>query len=72
MSFINLFICICISLMTMTMMVCLELRRQAVAQEFGVQAMPTFVLLKQGKELERVIGAKKDELEKKILKHRAV
>ncbi|KAK9061735.1 hypothetical protein SSX86_018918 [Deinandra increscens subsp. villosa] len=42
-----------------------------VAQQFGVQAMPTLVLLKQGKEVERVIGAKKDELEKKILKHRA-
>uniref|UniRef100_A0A5B7BQM3 Putative thioredoxin H2 n=1 Tax=Davidia involucrata TaxID=16924 RepID=A0A5B7BQM3_DAVIN len=43
-----------------------------VAQEFGVQAMPTFVLLKQGKELDRVVGAKKDELEKKIQKHREV
>ncbi|RVX08714.1 Thioredoxin H2 [Vitis vinifera] len=43
-----------------------------VAQEFTVQAMPTFVLLKKGKEFERVIGAKKDELEKKIQKHRAV
>ncbi|KAI3748054.1 hypothetical protein L6452_10884 [Arctium lappa] len=43
-----------------------------VAQEFGVQAMPTLVLLKQGKEVERVVGAKKDELEKKILKHREV
>ncbi|XP_059294019.1 thioredoxin H2 [Lycium ferocissimum] len=41
-----------------------------VAQEFGVQAMPTFLLLKQGKEVERVVGAKKDELEQKILKHR--
>ncbi|KAJ9540683.1 hypothetical protein OSB04_027189 [Centaurea solstitialis] len=43
-----------------------------VAQEFGVQAMPTIVVLKQGKEVERVVGAKKDELEKKILKHREV
>ncbi|KAI3462958.1 hypothetical protein Pfo_019621 [Paulownia fortunei] len=41
-----------------------------VAREFVVQAMPTFVLLKQGKEVERVVGSKKDELEKKILKHR--
>lgn len=41
-----------------------------VAREFGVQAMPTFVLLKQGKEVARVVGAKKDELEKKILSHR--
>ena len=42
------------------------------AQEFGVQAMPTFLLLKQGMELERVVGAKKDELEKKIQIHRVV
>ncbi|XP_059670276.1 thioredoxin H2 [Cornus florida] len=41
-----------------------------VAQEFGVQAMPTFVLIKRGKEIDRVVGAKKDELEKKIEKHR--
>ncbi|KAB1227824.1 Thioredoxin H2 [Morella rubra] len=42
-----------------------------VAQEFQVEAMPTFVLLKKGKEVDRVVGAKKDELEKKIEKHRA-
>ncbi|KAK9272030.1 hypothetical protein L1049_002399 [Liquidambar formosana] len=41
-----------------------------VAQEFVVQAMPTFVLVKQGKEVDRVVGAKKDELEKKIEKHK--
>ncbi|OIV91832.1 hypothetical protein TanjilG_17824 [Lupinus angustifolius] len=40
-----------------------------VAKEFEVQAMPTFVLLKEGKEIDRVIGAKKDELEIKIKKH---
>lgn len=40
------------------------------AQEFAVQAMPTFVLLKQGKEVERVVGAKKDDLEKMVVKHR--
>lgn len=43
-----------------------------VAQQFSVNAMPTLVLLKQGKEVERIIGAKKDELEKKILQHREV
>ncbi|XP_020213637.1 thioredoxin H2-like [Cajanus cajan] len=42
-----------------------------VAQEYGVQAMPTFVLLKKGKEIDNVVGAKKEELEKKIEKHRA-
>ncbi|XP_019161729.1 PREDICTED: thioredoxin H2 [Ipomoea nil] len=43
-----------------------------VAQEFSVQAMPTFLLLKQGKEVGRVVGAKKDELERKILQHKEV
>lgn len=42
------------------------------AQEFGVQAMPTFVLLKKGKEVDRVIGARKDELEKKIQKYQSL
>ncbi|KAB2011480.1 hypothetical protein ES319_D09G023800v1 [Gossypium barbadense] len=41
-----------------------------VAQEFGVQAMPTFVLVKQGKEVDRVVGARKDELEKKVEKNK--
>ncbi|KAL3631110.1 hypothetical protein CASFOL_024094 [Castilleja foliolosa] len=41
-----------------------------VAQEFGVHAMPTFILIKKGKEVEKVVGAKKDELYKKIEKHR--
>ncbi|XP_042497402.1 thioredoxin H2 [Macadamia integrifolia] len=40
-----------------------------VAQEYRVQAMPTFILIKEGKEVDKVVGAKKDELEKKILKH---
>lgn len=43
-----------------------------VAQEFGVQAMPTFVLVKKGKEVDRIVGAKKDELERKVQKHRAL
>ncbi|MFQ6647718.1 hypothetical protein Gotur_021924 [Gossypium turneri] len=37
--------------------------------EFGVQGMPTFVLLKKGKEVDRVVGAQKNDLEKKIGKH---
>ena len=44
---------------------------QDVTRKFRVQAIPTLGLLKQGKEVERVVGAKKDELEKKILKHKA-
>ncbi|KAL8124470.1 thioredoxin H2 [Apium graveolens] len=41
-----------------------------VAQEFEVKAMPTLVLMKQGKEVERIVGAKTAELETKITKHR--
>ncbi|PWZ57136.1 Thioredoxin H2-2 [Zea mays] len=37
-----------------------------VARTWKVEAMPTFVLVKDGKEVGRVIGAKKDELERKI------
>ncbi|XP_021297775.1 thioredoxin H2 [Herrania umbratica] len=43
-----------------------------VAQEFGVQAMPTFVLVKKGKEVDRVVGAQKNNLEKKVEKHRTL
>lgn len=42
-----------------------------VAQEFKVQAMPTFLLLKNGKEVDKVVGAKKDELKNKVQKHKA-
>ncbi|KAK6928280.1 Thioredoxin domain [Dillenia turbinata] len=42
-----------------------------VAQEFGVQAMPTFVLMQGGNEIDRMVGAKKDELERKIEMNRS-
>ncbi|WZY91104.1 hypothetical protein YC2023_047839 [Brassica napus] len=38
-----------------------------VAKEFDVTAMPTFVLMKNGKEVDRIVGAKQDELENKRL-----
>ncbi|KAF5779617.1 putative monodehydroascorbate reductase (NADH) [Helianthus annuus] len=41
-----------------------------VAKDFDVQAMPTFVLLKKGKERDRLVGVKKDELHRLIEKHR--
>ncbi|XP_073131066.1 thioredoxin H2-like [Henckelia pumila] len=41
-----------------------------VAQDFGVQAMPTFLLMKRGKIVDKVVGAKKEDLQKKIDKHR--
>ncbi|XP_047088882.1 thioredoxin H2-2-like [Lolium rigidum] len=37
-----------------------------VAKTFRVEAMPTFVLVKGGQEVSRVVGAKKDELDRKI------
>ena len=41
-----------------------------VAAEFGVEAMPTFILVKRGKEVDRLVGAKKDDLQSKIEKHK--
>ncbi|KAH9606847.1 hypothetical protein KSS87_020255 [Heliosperma pusillum] len=40
-----------------------------VASEFKVDAMPTFVLLKKGQEIDRLVGANKNELKEKIVKH---
>ncbi|XP_057492936.1 thioredoxin H2-like [Actinidia eriantha] len=42
-----------------------------VAQEYGVQAMPTFVLIKKGRAVDKVTGVRKEELQEKIEKHRA-
>ncbi|KAL4199954.1 hypothetical protein AMTRI_Chr03g147330 [Amborella trichopoda] len=41
-----------------------------VSQEWGVQAMPTFVLIKEGKLVDKVVGPDKRELEKKVEKNR--
>ncbi|XP_061337005.1 thioredoxin H2-like [Gastrolobium bilobum] len=40
-----------------------------VTQEFQVQAMPTFILMKKGKVVDKVVGARKEELQKLIEKH---
>ncbi|GER32037.1 thioredoxin [Striga asiatica] len=40
-----------------------------VAEEYNVEAMPTFVFLKDGKEVHRIVGAKKEELAAKIAEH---
>ncbi|XVF84820.1 hypothetical protein PTKIN_Ptkin17bG0070100 [Pterospermum kingtungense] len=40
-----------------------------VAMEFKVEAMPTFVLVKKGKEVCRVVGARKTVLQRMIEKH---
>ncbi|XP_021747961.1 thioredoxin H2-like [Chenopodium quinoa] len=41
-----------------------------VASEFEVDAMPTFVFFRKGKEVDRLIGANKGELKQRISKHR--
>ncbi|KAJ8772715.1 hypothetical protein K2173_027892 [Erythroxylum novogranatense] len=41
----------------------------SVAEEWKVEAMPTFVFLKEGKEIERIVGVKKEELVAKVEKH---
>ncbi|KAL3511183.1 hypothetical protein ACH5RR_030584 [Cinchona calisaya] len=41
-----------------------------VAQEFGIDAMPTFVFMKNGKEVDKLVGADREELERMIIKHK--
>ncbi|XP_020238958.1 thioredoxin H3 [Cajanus cajan] len=43
---------------------------KGVSQEFNVQAMPTFILIKKGEVVDSVVGARKEELQKLIEKHR--
>ncbi|CAA2968845.1 thioredoxin H2-like [Olea europaea subsp. europaea] len=42
-----------------------------VAKDFGIQIMPTFILIKKGEEVDKLVGANKEELRKKIEKYRA-
>ncbi|KAK6938883.1 Thioredoxin domain [Dillenia turbinata] len=42
---------------------------KSVAEDWAVEAMPTFVFLKEGKIVDKVVGAKKDELQLTIEKH---
>ncbi|XP_051149760.1 thioredoxin H-type 1-like [Andrographis paniculata] len=37
-----------------------------VSADYKVEAMPTFVFLKDGKEIHRIVGARKEELQAKI------
>ena len=40
-----------------------------VATQWNVQGMPTFIIIKDAKELERVVGANQEELEKRVAYH---
>ncbi|KAL8127138.1 thioredoxin H-type 1-like [Apium graveolens] len=42
---------------------------ESVTEEYEVEAMPTFVFIKDGVIVDRVTGARKDELHKTIVKH---
>ena len=42
---------------------------KTVAQDWAVEAMPTFVYVKEGTIVDRTVGAQKDELQKKIEMH---
>ena len=39
---------------------------QDVTTEWEIHAMPTFLFINNGKQIDKVVGANKDELEKKI------
>jgi len=45
---------------------------QSVSTEWKVEAMPTFLFLKEGKLVDKIVGAKKDELQATIHKHATV
>ena len=42
---------------------------QSVAREWEVEAMPTFLFLKEGKIVDKIVGAKKDDLVQTVSKH---
>lgn len=42
-----------------------------VSCEYGIQTMPTFLFMKNGKEIDKVAGARKQDLQMKIEQHRA-
>ncbi|CAH1422284.1 unnamed protein product [Lactuca virosa] len=42
---------------------------KSIAQEYSVKSIPTFVFLKEGKIVDKVVGAKKDELSACVAKH---
>ena len=42
---------------------------KSVAEDWAVEAMPTFVFIKEGKLVDRVVRARKEDLQTAILKH---
>ncbi|KAK1362343.1 Thioredoxin domain-containing protein [Heracleum sosnowskyi] len=44
----------------------------AVAKDWSVEAMPTFIFLKEGKLVDKIVGAKKEDIHQTIIKHATV
>lgn len=44
---------------------------KTVAEDWAIEAMPTFIFLKEGSIVDKVVGAVKDELAAKVDKHKA-
>ncbi|KAE8654023.1 Thioredoxin H-type 2 [Hibiscus syriacus] len=44
---------------------------KSVAQDWAIECMPTFIFLKEGRIIDKVVGARKDELQCKIENHLA-
>lgn len=42
---------------------------EPVSKEWSVEAMPTFIFLKEGDLVDKVVGAKKEDLQRTIVKH---
>ncbi|XP_057766042.1 thioredoxin H-type 1-like [Salvia miltiorrhiza] len=42
---------------------------KTVAQEYNIEAMPSFLFIKEGKEIDRVVGARKEDLLAKVTQH---
>lgn len=45
---------------------------ESVAKEFKVKAMPTFLFMREGEIVDRVVGAKKEEIDQTLMKHGGV
>lgn len=43
--------------------------QQGVSQTYQVYSLPTFLLVKKGKVIDKVVGVRKEELERMIEKH---
>jgi thioredoxin 1 len=45
---------------------------QDVTSEWDIRAMPTFLFIKDGKQVDKIVGANKEELDKKVQHYASV